>query len=182
MIIVSDTPPIRYLVEIEKAYILQELFGRVIMPKAVYNDMQREKTPQKVREWVVNHPDWLEVRDADTSVFTPRKKIGAGEREAFALAIEIKADAVLTDDYGAMVEARRNNITTIPTFTILEWAAAKNLINLEEAVDQMRGTSFRLPLEEDIQAMLERDRQRKLTGQQEQSPAPPAEGQAQYEE
>jgi predicted nucleic acid-binding protein len=46
MIIISDTPPIRYLVEIEKAHILQSHFGRVIIPKAVYNDMQREKTPQ----------------------------------------------------------------------------------------------------------------------------------------
>jgi predicted nucleic acid-binding protein len=174
MIIISDTPPIRYLVEIEKAHILQSLFGRVIIPIAVYNDMQREKTPQKVKEWVANHPDWLEVKEADTSIFTPRKKIGVGEREAFALAIELKADAVLTDDYGAVIEAKRNNILTIPTFTILEWAAAKNLINLEEAVEQMRETSFRLPAEEDIQAMLERDKQRKLDEQQKQTPAAPA--------
>jgi predicted nucleic acid-binding protein len=57
----------------------------------------------------------IKVKEADISVFTTRKKIGAGESEAFALAIELKADAVLTDDYGAVIEAKRNNI---PTFTI----------------------------------------------------------------
>jgi len=34
------------------------------------------------------------VSKADTSLFVPKKKIGDGEREAFALAVEFEADAV----------------------------------------------------------------------------------------
>src|SRR5262245_15119381 len=98
MTIISDTTPLRYLIEIEKAYILESLFGRVIIPQAVFNDLQRPKTPQPVKEWIVNHPAWLEVRQADLSLYTPQKRIGAGECEAFALALELQADAVLLDD------------------------------------------------------------------------------------
>ncbi|MGE0131730.1 MAG: hypothetical protein AB7U82_26910 [Blastocatellales bacterium] len=60
-----------------------------------------------------------------------------------------------------MVEARRHNISTIPTFAILEQAASQDLIDLPQAVAAMRQTSFRLPPEADIDAMLERDRRRK---------------------
>lgn len=166
MIIVSDTTPLRYLIEIEKVHILENLFGKVIIPEKVAEELQRPKTPQKVKDWMEEHPSWLDVRKADTSLFTPTKKIGEGEREAFALALELRADAVLLDDKGAAVEAARHNILSIPTFTILEQAAARNLIDLPATVDQMRSTTFRLPSDEDIKAMLERDRKRQQVKEQ----------------
>lgn len=161
MIIVSDTTPLRYLIQIEKVQILEKLFGKVIIPERVSEELQRPKTPQKVKDWMQARPAWLEVRTADLSVFTPQKKIDDGEREAFALALELKADAVLLDDKDATTEAARLNIDVIPTFTILESAAEQDLIDLPVTIDEMRRTSFRLPPEEEIQAMLERDRKRK---------------------
>jgi predicted nucleic acid-binding protein len=161
MTIISDTTPLRYLIEIEKAYTLESLFGRVIIPQAVLNDLQRPKTPQPVKEWIVNHPAWLEVRKADLSLYTPQKRIGAGEREAFALALELQADAVLLDDKGAMVEAKRLGLVTIRTFDILERAAKENLLDLPETIDRIKRTSFRLPPAKIIAEILERDRRRK---------------------
>lgn len=101
MIIVSDTVPLRYLIYIDEVDILASLFTKLLIPQAVFADMQRPKTPQKVKDWLNQHPSWLEVRQADISLYTPQKRIGAGEREAFALAIELNADAVLLDDNGA---------------------------------------------------------------------------------
>lgn len=98
MITVSDTTPLRYLIEIGKAHVLEELFGRVIVPQKVFSELQGRRTPQKVKDWIRAHPAWIEVRRADMSLFTSQKKIGDGEREAFALALELKADAVLLDD------------------------------------------------------------------------------------
>jgi predicted nucleic acid-binding protein len=72
-------------------------------------ELQGPKTPQKVRDWMKTPPAWLEVQHADLSIFTPQKKIHDGEREAFALAIELKADAVLLDDKGALAEAKNNS-------------------------------------------------------------------------
>lgn len=167
MIIISDTTPLRYLIQIEKVDILEKLFGKVIIPEKVAEELQRPKTPQQVKDWMQARPAWLEVRKADLSVFTPHKKIDDGEREAFALAVELNADAVLLDDKDATTEAVRLKLDVIPTFTILENAAEQNLIDLPSIVDEMRKTSFRLPPEEEIQAMLERDRQRKLAQEQE---------------
>src|SRR5215475_10867181 len=164
MTIISDTTPLRYLIEIEKAYILESLFGRVIIPQAVFNDLQRPKTPQPVKEWIVNHPAWLEVRQADLSLSTPQKRIGAGECEAFALALELKADAVLLDDKGAMVEAKRLGLITIRTFDILERAAKENLLDLPETIEWIKRTSFRLPPAKIINEILGRDRLRKRAG------------------
>ncbi len=163
MIVVSDTTPLRYLIETHLVHILETLFGKVIIPPAVFAELQHPKTPLKVKDWILNHPVWLEVRQANLSTFTPQKKIGQGEREAFALALEVKAIAVLLDDRDAMIEAQRHNIPTIPTFAVLEQAAARDLIDLPQAVAAMRQTSFRLPPEADIDAMLERDQQRKRT-------------------
>jgi predicted nucleic acid-binding protein len=165
-IIISDTVPLRYLIEIEKAHILEELFGSIIIPEKVVDELQRPKTPQKVKDWMQARPDWLEVRKADLSLYTPQKKIGDGEREAFALAVELKAAAVLLDDDYAEGEARRLNVPTIRLFAILDRAAEQNLIDLPSTVDEMKKTSFRLPPQDIIDAMLGRDRQRKLTEEQ----------------
>jgi len=35
MIIISDTTPLRYLIEIEAAHILPKLFGKVIIPEKI---------------------------------------------------------------------------------------------------------------------------------------------------
>lgn len=160
MIVVSDTTPLRYLIEIEQVQILENLFGKIVIPEKVADELQRAKTPQKVKDWMLARPDWLEVRKADLTLFTPQKKIDDGEREAFALAIELNADAILLDDKNALPEARRLKLQTIALFTLLERAATRNLIDLPQTIDSIRQTSFRLPPEADIQAMLERDAQR----------------------
>jgi len=160
MITVSDTTPLRYLIEIEKVNILETLFGQVFIPEKVAEELQRPKTPQKVKDWMQSRPAWLKVKKADLSVFTPQKKINDGEREAFALALTLKADVILIDDKDALPEAKRLNIQTVSLFTILERAAARDLIDLPQTVDEMRKTSFRLPPEDAIQAVLKRDQKR----------------------
>ncbi|MGE0131731.1 MAG: hypothetical protein AB7U82_26915 [Blastocatellales bacterium] len=72
MIVISDTSPLRYLIETDLVHILEALFGKIIISQAVFDELQRPKTPQKVRDWISNHPIWIEVRQADLSTFTPR--------------------------------------------------------------------------------------------------------------
>ena len=160
MIIISDTTPLRYLIEIEKAQLLATLFGKIIVPPAVLNDLQGAKTPQKVKDWAAQPPAWLEIRQANAALYSPQKKIGDGEREAFLLALELNADAVLVDDKGALVEAKRLGLKAIRTFAILESAAAAKLIDLAQTVAELRNTSFRFPPAKEVEAMLERDQQR----------------------
>ena len=163
MIIVSDTTPLRYLIEIEEAHILPALYGKIIIPQKVFDELQGQKTPLKVVKWVQNKPAWIEIRQADISLFTPQKHIHEGEREAIALALELQADAFLSDDSTAVKEARRLSILTIRLFNILESAAEDELLDLPEALRKIKLTTFHLPSIEIIDAMIERDRQRKLS-------------------
>jgi predicted nucleic acid-binding protein len=52
MIIISDTTPLHYLILLEKAELLQKLFGIIIIPEAVFREMQHEGTPEVVRKWI----------------------------------------------------------------------------------------------------------------------------------
>jgi predicted nucleic acid-binding protein len=113
-------------------------------------------------QWIQQPPTWLEVRQADTSQFTPQRHIQQGEHEAIALALELYADALLADDADAIKEAQRLNLPTIRLFTILESAAELELLDLPSAIARMRQTTFRLPPNAIIDAILERDRLRKL--------------------
>lgn len=142
MIVVSNTTPIHYLIQIGEIDILRELFGHVVIPQAVFDEMQREKTPQVVKAWLEARPTWLEVGQAGRSIFIPKKKLGDGEREALALAKELHADAVLIDDRDGITEAHRNSITTYPTITILRKAAQEKLLNRPEAIERLSSQNF----------------------------------------
>jgi predicted nucleic acid-binding protein len=46
VIVVSDTSPIKYLVLIEEIDLLPQLFGRVIIPQAVLDELQKPRNPR----------------------------------------------------------------------------------------------------------------------------------------
>jgi predicted nucleic acid-binding protein len=96
------------------------------------------------------------------------KSLGKGEREAIALAIELKADALLLDDKRAKSEARRRNVPVITTLNILEAAAERGWLDLPDTIVRLRQMNFYLPAEDVIEEILERDRLRKESGKQEQ--------------
>ena len=62
MIVVADTTPLQYLILIQYEHVLPVLYGRVVVPPAVIDELTRDETPQQVREWVKSAPSWLEVR------------------------------------------------------------------------------------------------------------------------
>ena len=101
------------------------------------------------------------MKSADISLFTPKAKIEDGEREALALALETQADALLCDDGKAIKEANRMNLPVLRLFNVLQIAADNDLLDLPDSIDRVRHTTFRMPSDEIVNAMLERDRQRK---------------------
>jgi predicted nucleic acid-binding protein len=143
MIIISDTTPFRYLIEIEAVEILEKLFERVIIPETVFAELQAENTPEKVRTWIQSAPVWVEIRQANVALFSPLTEIHDGEREAIALALELNADALLIDDRDGRREAKRVGLFIIPTLAALELAAKKDLIDLPEAIERLSNTTFR---------------------------------------
>jgi predicted nucleic acid-binding protein len=98
MIVIADTTPVNYLVLIDRVEILPQLYGRVLIPVAVWEELQRPETPEALRVWVGQPPAWLEIRHGKNDPDPAIQNLGAGELEAMALAEELHADRLIMDD------------------------------------------------------------------------------------
>lgn len=63
MIVVSDTSPICYLVLTIEIELLHKLYGQVLIPKIVQQELLDEHSPLVVRNWLSNHPKWLVIHN-----------------------------------------------------------------------------------------------------------------------
>ena len=96
MIVVSDAGPLHYLVLIGQVELLPRLYGQVVVPVTVVNELQHLRTPVIVRTWISTAPAWLDIRN--TNVDSTGTPLGAGELAAITLAEQLHADLVLMDD------------------------------------------------------------------------------------
>lgn len=142
MIIVSDTSPINYLVLIREIELLPKLFGKVVIPQAVLDELQQTGTPEAVKDWIDLRLQWLEIQNAKATDQTIT--LGAGEREAISLALELNADLVLIDDRKARKAAMTRGLNVAGTINILESAAKRGLVNLSQAFQKLEQTNFRI--------------------------------------
>ena len=142
MIIISDTSPLCYLILIDCIEVLPILYKTVIIPQAVYQELQAEATPKTVKEWIQNYPDWLIIRNITNSSDSELDQLDRGEREAIILAEEIKANLLIVDDKAARTMATQRGLKIIGLLGILIGAARNNLIDLPTKVNQLQETSF----------------------------------------
>lgn len=153
MIVVSNTSPLNYLILIEKDDVLAALFGTVLVPPAVVSELLREETPEVVRAWIANPPAWLRVlapRRVDPSL-----DLDTGESEAIALAEELHADWILLDEVKARRIATARGLKVAGTLAVLFEAHERGLLDLRQAVEDLRRTTFYLD-ERLVQTVLDR--------------------------
>ncbi|SPF46418.1 conserved hypothetical protein [Candidatus Sulfopaludibacter sp. SbA4] len=140
MIVIADTTPINYLILIQEIDVLASLYGRVIIPTAVYEELKCTVAPPLVRNWIERPPKWLEVR-APAALQNPGPaKLDPGEREAIAL--ELAADQIIIDDLQGRRAAERSGLTVIGTLGVLRDASLAGLLDLTSAIDRLRHTTF----------------------------------------
>ncbi|NUQ63346.1 MAG: DUF3368 domain-containing protein [Pirellulales bacterium] len=98
MIVVSNTSPIMNLAAIGQLDLLRHLYGRVIIPQAVYNELASR--PDLPGGTEVQSSDWIATEPAGNAhlVQSLLVELDRGEAEAIALALELKADLVLIDE------------------------------------------------------------------------------------
>ncbi len=138
MIIISDTTPINHLILVGKIFILPELLGKVIIPAAVFQELQAVNTPKIVKRFVGNLPEWLEVKQTQFLFDKDLDELDAGEREAIILAEELKADVLLMDERGGREAALKRNLPVVGTLGILERAAEKDLLDFTETLRDLK--------------------------------------------
>jgi predicted nucleic acid-binding protein len=142
MIIISDTSPLCYLILIDCIEVLPLLYKNVIIPQAVYQELQAEATPELVKEWIQNHPDWLIIKNITNASDSELDKLDKGEREAIILAEEVNADLLILDDKLARTIATQRSLKIIGLLGILIDAARNNLIDLPTKINELQQTSF----------------------------------------
>jgi predicted nucleic acid-binding protein len=142
VIVIADTTPLNYLVLIGQVEVLPELYGRVLIPTAVWQEFQRPQTPEVVRAWIARIPGWLEVRQVERGWEPLLGSLGDGELDAIALAEELHADWIILDDHAARRLASRRNLAVIGTLGVLAEAAERGLVDFPEAIARLKQTSF----------------------------------------
>ncbi len=144
MIVVADTSPLNYLLLIDEIDLLPAIFGQVLFPHAVFQELQHPKTSPRVRQWVTHLPPWAEVRTVASAVNPALMRLDVGEREAIQLALEMGISTVLIDDADGRREAESLHLEVRGTIGILERGAHLGKTNLREALVKLEQTNFRM--------------------------------------
>lgn len=140
---VSDTTPIHYLGLIEEIHILPALYGRIVIPRRVFDELQQPKTPDVVKAFAASRPVWLDVRIISTPIPLTLAHLDRGEQEAITLALEVQADALLIDEAKGRDAAELHGLKIVGTLGILSDAAKIGLCELDTAYGKLRQTNFR---------------------------------------
>jgi predicted nucleic acid-binding protein len=109
----------------------------------VIAELSRTRTPDRVRTWVANNPEWLHVQAPTKALDSVRRDLGDGERDAIGLAVEVSADALLVDDRDARREAERLGVPVLGTLRVLADASEHGFADLAVAFGRLRQTNFR---------------------------------------
>jgi predicted nucleic acid-binding protein len=142
MIVVADSSPINYLVLIEEIDVLAKMYGKVVIPPAVRDELLRPSAPAIVRSWIGQMRSWVEVHAPANTSDASLAELDPGERDAILLAGELRADQLIVDDRHGRRAAESRGIPVIGTLGVLREAAALRLLNLALAVERLRRTSF----------------------------------------
>ena len=133
--IVSNASPLIVLLKINKLSILKELFEKIVVPEAVYEEI----TAKENERLVFDRLKWIEsrsVRNVEMATFL-KKLIDIGEAEAIVLAKELKA-TLLIDDAKARKYAKLLNIEVIGTLGLLKMGKKSGLVqSVRKVIDDM---------------------------------------------
>ena len=130
MIIVSDTSPITSLAAINRLNLLQQLYGNIIIPEAVYRELTEVSTPVPGTREVLS-ADWIQVRSPIGGSLVATLKalpLDDGESEAIVLAMELNAELLLIDERRGRTEASRQGLRITGLLGVLIEAKTRGAI------------------------------------------------------
>lgn len=146
MTVVSNTSPLRYLIVINQANLVQQIFGQILIPRGVEQELVHPSAPEAIRQWMSQKPAWLEIRDL-TQPPDPElaQRLDQGEAEAIRLALDLHADFLLIDEFRGRQIATARSITVIGTLGILLESYRQGRVqNPLEVLSELQGERFRV--------------------------------------
>jgi predicted nucleic acid-binding protein len=135
VIVVSNSSPLIAVIDIGLGALVTALFGEVFMPPAV---RQEVFTNRSQPSWIIERP----LTNPDASGLL-RGRLGAGEREAIALTLEVSADLLLMGELAGRRTATGLGVRVMGTLGVLLRAKAQQLIPaVAPVLDQLVATGF----------------------------------------
>ncbi len=142
-VVVSDTTPLHYLILIRQDSVLEKLYGRILVPPGVLQELGHTAAPPEVSVWSQSPPDWLTVQSPAT--IPPHfDTLDFGERQALALAKDIQAELVLPDDKLARRFTEREALKVKGTLGVIADAAKAGLLDFRKTMETLQRTTMRL--------------------------------------
>ena len=130
MRVVSDSGPLIALAKVGKLCVLRELFGKVIIPRAVWMEVV-ERGKGKPGSEEVSSAGWIEVVEVNDrlGVEILQQEIEIGEAEAIVLAKELNADIILLDEKIPRIIAKSLGLNVAGSLAVLFIARKKGIID-----------------------------------------------------
>ncbi len=125
--IISNTTPIITLLTISKLELLKEIYGNIIIPKGVFEEIEEGKNKSYYTDLL--KIEWIEIKTiTDKEPLKYLHDLDKGESEVIVLANEIKADLVIIDEKLGREYAEYFNLKVTGTIGILLKAKELGLI------------------------------------------------------
>lgn len=137
MIVVSDTGPLHYLGLIGQATVLEPMFGQVVVPTSVAQELSAPQTPEVVRNLIQPPPSWLVLADDPDAYHDAARSLGRGEQAAISLAHQHAGSLLLCDDEAARKTAQSLNIAVVGTLGIILEAGLAGHLDFEASIDAL---------------------------------------------
>lgn len=145
MIVVSDSTPLIGLASIGRLPLLQEIFGEIYIPQAVYDETVTYGRVEGSAKQDVDNASWIHVVQVQDrlAVNILLDEMDLGEVEAIVLAGEMKAEWVLMDERKGRRKLTQLDIPKIGTIGILLKSKQIGLIsNLKHEIEVLQKTGF----------------------------------------
>lgn len=142
MIVVSDTTPLISLLKINRLDLLERLFGQVLIPQAVFDELTADERfkleadqirgKQFIKVKAVKNPESANILKRATG-------LDQGESEAIILTDEQNADILLMDEAKGRTVSFQMGLKIMGTIGILMAAYEENELTADEARECIEG-------------------------------------------
>jgi uncharacterized protein len=144
--VVSDTSPIRALDHLGLTFVLQRFYGEVLVPPGVAQELRDPLSALPPLKWSSIPGLRVQAPKDMARVDMLLQTLDRGESEAIALALEIRAEALLVDEREARSVAVSLGLKPIGVLAMLVRAKEESLVDeVKPLMDRLRsGIDFRI--------------------------------------
>lgn len=146
-VVIADAGPLIALARLERLSLLQDLFGTVFVPNAVYQEcLAKPSADSQFIEQAVEK-GFLVIHPETTHYLSHPRSLGLGEIAAIDLALSLPNALLILDDRLARKRAAKLELAFVGTVRLLDIAEKKGLIeSAQNSIEALNKQGYRISL------------------------------------